>query len=292
MAPSPAGLAVGAGARSVVRSVQSGRTMSMRPLLASSLVALAIGFLGGEASAAPNPCGGIELTAISSCRIETSGGCKAKCEPLSLVAACDGQCNLSTETKCTGSCQADCETKCNVDPPKFNCTASCATDCRARIAVQCKGDKDETECRSYCDAMCDSDCDAQCNAVAPQADCKAKCEGSCSGSCETDANFSCTYTKCSVDLQGGCQVACDAPDGALFCDGQYLAVSDLPACIEYLATNFKVTVDVKASASASASTNNVSCAITDGPAAPLGWLAALGAAVAARVRSRRPGRGR
>ena len=98
--------------------------------------ALSLAFLlsSADASAAANPCGNIELTAISSCRFETSGGCKAKCEPISLVASCDGQCNLSTETTCTGSCQGDCEASCTADPPKFNCTATCTANADERQA--------------------------------------------------------------------------------------------------------------------------------------------------------------
>jgi MYXO-CTERM domain-containing protein len=87
-------------------------------------------------------------------------------------------------------------------------------------------------------------------------------------------------------MKGGCEVACDAPDGALFCDGQYLAVSDLPACLEYLATNFKI--EVKGSASASASASSAGCSVADGPAASLGWLsAAFGALTLLGTRRRR-----
>lgn len=246
----------------------------MSPANFLPILSLALLLVSTSAAAATNPCGNIELTAIGSCKIETSGGCKAQCEPLSLVASCDGQCNLSVDTKCSGTCQADCEAKCNVDPPKFNCQAQCTSDCRARIAVRCESEQDKAGCQSYCDAMCDTDCRTQCDPVAAMADCKGKCQGSCSGSCETDANFSCSYTQCSAQLKGGCQASCDAPEGALFCDGQFINVSDLAACAEYLATNFKVSVDLKASASAKADGTGASCAVSGGPASSLGWLAA------------------
>ena len=113
----------------------------------------------------------------------------------------------------------------------------------------------------------------------PQADCEARCQGACGGSCETQANFDCSLA-CSADIQGGCEVDCDEPTGALFCDGQYIAVQDLSGCAAYLVDNFQIDVEVYAGASAT-------CAAA--PGEHVGWagLLPLGLAAAATVARRR-----
>ncbi len=244
-------------------------------------LALPLAFAAGSAEAASRQaCGNIELLAVGECHFEFEGGCKAKCEPLNLVAACDGKCNLDISVECKSDCSGSCQTECQVDPGKFDCKASCRTDCNAQVAARCNSG--DNECISYCEADCESNCSAQCDVVAPKADCETKCNGCCSGSCETDANFDCSL-KCSVDLQGGCEVACEKPEGALFCDGQYIAVNDLSECIQYIQESFNYKVEVKAEASAS-----VSCAASNG-ASSAGGLALLGlaAGVAAARRRRR-----
>ncbi|RYE81544.1 MAG: hypothetical protein EOO74_00450 [Myxococcales bacterium] len=258
--------------------------MTLSRFLTTGLFSLSLGLLAVDASAATNPCGNIELTAIGSCELRTSGGCQADCTPLSFVAACDGQCNASASATCQGSCQASCEAECNVKPAAFSCQGQCTTDCRARIAVQCEGEADQAGCRSYCDAMCDTDCQAQCNVVAPEADCKAKCQGSCGGSCETQANFDCTYD-CSAELKGGCDVSCEAPQGALFCDGQFINVTNVEECLAYVASNLQIEGSAEAS-------GTVSCAAAPGPSTPVGGLLAGLGAVVASLAARRARRAR
>src|SRR5688572_13363848 len=117
-------------------------SLRLRPMLFATAAAT-LAFLGAStASAATNPCGNIEITAIGECHFEFEGGCTAKCEPLSFVAACDGECNASIEGGCDVDCQAGCEADCEVDPGSFECSASCETDCNASVAVQCEGDED------------------------------------------------------------------------------------------------------------------------------------------------------
>jgi MYXO-CTERM domain-containing protein len=134
-------------------------------------------------------------------------------------------------------------------------------------------------------ADCNSNCEAQCDAVV-EADCNSQCGGCCSGSCESDANFDCSLS-CTADLQGGCEVDCQRPEGALFCDGQYLAFDDIPACLAWLAENFEIEVEFKVEIEAEASVSGCS---TSGSGssnmAPVGalGLVALGAAVARRRR--------
>ena len=70
--------------------------------------ALAI-FAPAQALAADaDACGNIELVAVGECHFEFSGGCKASCEPVSFVAACDGACNADLDASCTASCATDC----------------------------------------------------------------------------------------------------------------------------------------------------------------------------------------
>lgn len=230
--------------------------------------------LDAAAQASADACGGIELTSISECHFEFSGGCKAKCEPLRFTAACDGQCNASIDATCNSSCDADCAAECNIDPGAFDCRASCTADCNARTAAQCGDDQD---CITYCEADCSSQCEAECNIVPPSADCEAQCSACCTGTCDVDANFDCSLS-CSADLRGGCEVDCDAPEGALFCDGQYIAVQDLPACAQYLLENFDIQLEVEAQASFGPDGFNSSssgCAMTDRHTGPGGFAALL-----------------
>jgi hypothetical protein len=91
---------------------------------------------------------------------------------------------------------------------------------------------------------------------------------------------------CTVDLQGGCQAKCSQPEGALFCNGQYVdVVGSLQDCLDYLST---LEVEVNAHAEAEAS---VSCAAAPGssssaPFAGTG-LAALVAGVGVAAARRR-----
>ena len=189
-------------------------------------------------------CGNIELLAVGECHLEFAGGCRTKCEPIRFVAACDGQCDAQVDVACTSSCQADCKATCEVEPAEFQCAASCKADCGAQVAMECG---DDQECVAYCETACAANCDADCGVVAPSASCESQCQASCGGSCETAAEFECSYT-CSGEIQGGCEADCDAPEGALFCDGQYIAVSNFPGCLEYLADSFEIHVEVRAEA--------------------------------------------
>lgn len=244
---------------------------------ASALVSLS--FAGTAFAGTRADCGNVELLAVGECHFEVSGGCKTKCEPIRFVAACDGRCETSVDVSCTASCRGDCEAACDVDPGEFQCAASCRADCGAQVAMECG---DDQECVAYCETACASNCDAQCGVVAPQADCEAQCQACCGGSCETSSEFECSWA-CTGELQGGCETDCDAPEGALFCDGQYVAVDDLGGCLEYLAANFEIHLSASAEA-------DVRCAAAPGatpPAsAPLAWCAALVGLALSRRRRR------
>jgi len=226
-------------------------------------------------------CGNIELLAVGECHLEFSGGCKSKCEPIRFVAACDGRCDANVSAECTGSCEADCKASCEVEPAEFECSASCQANCGSQVAMECG---DDQACVAYCETACASNCDAQCGVVPPEANCESRCQASCGGSCETAAEFDCSYA-CSAEIQGGCETDCDAPEGALFCDGQYIAVSNFPGCLEYLSENFEIHVEAHAEAHADLQ----ACATVPGRdrGSNLPGLAALASALGLLVARRR-----
>lgn len=214
------------------------------------------------ASAAPGPeaCGNIQLTANAQCEFVTSGGCTAQCEPISFVAACDGKCNASISASCTADCSGSCSAECEVNPGSFDCQASCKADCSADCAGRCSAEDNKAECEGYCTASCDGSCKAQCDVVPPSADCQAQCQACCSGSCDVDANFDCSLD-CSAELKGGCEVQCEAPEGALFCDGQYVDFGqNAEDCVAYLQE--VLNIEVSGYAECSGNTCKAGCSLS------------------------------
>ena len=246
---------------------------SIGKLLVGAAFALAPQLLSGSAHAGIEACNNIEISGSAQCEVVVEGGCVAKCTPVSfraacsaeLYASCDGSCKGSATVDCTASCKADCSAKCAVDPGKLDCRASCSANCGAK---------------------CDGYCGASAN--------KAKCEASCSGSCDAQANFDCQvecqadgFAKCEADLQGGCEAQCTEPDGALFCDGQYIDARDqLRDCLNYLEGVLQIDVEGYASADAECRGNTcsaeaeagVSCAASPAGAPAGSWGAFAGVA--------------
>jgi hypothetical protein len=81
--------------------------------------------------------------------------------------------------------------------------------------------------------------------VDASAECRIDCRAELEGQCESE-------------LKGKCEIACEEPEGALFCDGQYVDHGDnLKNCIAAL--NAVLKVNVKASGSADADCSGNSC---------------------------------
>jgi MYXO-CTERM domain-containing protein len=241
-------------------------------------------FTASEAQAAASleSCGNIHVEAEAECKVEVEGGCTARCEPVNFTAACaaelkascDGDCNVEASAECSGSCNADCMAECEVTPAEFNCTASCQADCSADCSGRCAADSDSAKCEASCKATCSGDCDASCNVTPPEANCEAKCSASCEGSCKAEANVDCQidcqadgYVDCEAELTGGCETQCSKPEGALFCDGQYVdAGNNLEECFAALKAIFDIDVDASGSASCEGNTcmaeGEVSCNCT------------------------------
>jgi hypothetical protein len=69
-------------------------------------------------------------------------------------------------------------------------------------------------------------------------------------------------------MQGGCEAQCTSPDGALFCDGQYVDHGgNLDACVAALEAAVSASVDLSARGSASSDcTGNMCSAEAEGEA--------------------------
>lgn len=263
-------------------------------------------------------CGNIKVEANAKCQMEVKGGCTAKCEPVNFKA----RCNVKAETKCGGKCTAEidaacstecggsCETSCEGDP-SFSCKGSCDANCSADCSGKCEAEANKASCEGSCKASCESNCSASCEA--PQVDCKGKCEASCKGSCKAKANMGCeiecrgtAQAECETELTGGCKAECEKPEGALFCDGQYIDHGgNLDKCISDLNGWLKTKINFQASGSADGECKDGKCEAeakgeascggssiannkTNGSAPfALGLLGTLGAVAVARMRRRR-----
>ena len=286
--------------------------------ITGSLVAVTLMVGPAPAAAQLEACGDIHVEANAMCEVMVEGGCTTMCEPLSFNASCaadlrvgcEGSCDISAEASCTASCDvAACEARCEVDPGAFECHAECTANLSATCSARCEGMAGGGEARARCESSCEAsfsaECDASCSARPPSANCTARCEASCEGSCTAEANIDCQvdcqadgYVDCYAELMGGCMTHCTEPDGALFCDGQYVDHGgNLDACMDALRDTFDIEVDASARGSAMCSGSSctaegeaeVSCAVgwqrpSRGGAAAGGLFAMLGLIVLGRRR--------
>jgi hypothetical protein len=244
---------------------------SFAKLITGGIALIAPLFVANQALAAD--CGWLAEGSLD-CELVTTG-CDVQCTPVKIEAqcgaSCEGSCNVDIDASCTESCEASCMGSCK--PGSIDCEGSCETDCSGRCETSCKGDKDETTCVTNCKGSCQTDCQADCS-VKP-ATCEASCHASCHGSCSAQVDVSCQAScqgKCSGDIEGGCKADCSKVSGALFCNGQYVSVSDLDACV----AEFSLDVDVNATCNGSGCTATASCNTAGASDAPIDF-AALGA---------------
>ncbi|MBI4701771.1 MAG: hypothetical protein HY744_11540 [Deltaproteobacteria bacterium] len=257
--------------------------------------------VGSPARAGIEACGNIDVDASAKCEVKLTGGCTVMCEPISFTAACDakcsGQCNVSLDVECKGSCEAECSGQCEADPGKFDCEAKCEGQCGGECSGKCSSSDDKSACEGSCKATCSGECGASCEVVPPQAKCEAKCEAQCEGYCKAEAKVDCDidcHAGCVVDLKGGCEAACEEPEGALFCDGQYVDDGgNLQECIDSLKAQLNIVVTGQASADCSGSEctaeaeGSVSCATAPQTRGGVAWFAALVAAIGLTALGRR-----
>jgi hypothetical protein len=280
----------------------------MKRSIAGGLIAVGGMLFGLPAHAGIEACGNIDVEAKAECKVEVSGGCVAKCEPVNFTAACAGElygeckgdCDLDVGD-CNVTCEGTCTADCVVEPGDFDCEGSCNGSCEADCSGKC--DSSDSQCEAACKATCSGECSASCEGTPVEASCDAKCKGSCEGSCEARANLDCQidcqamgHLECAAKLEGGCKAACEQPDGALFCDGQYVDHGgNLDDCIDALKAELDIEVDASARGSCSGNKcegeaeASVSCGVAknSGGASDLTGIAALGLfGMVARRRSR------
>jgi hypothetical protein len=247
----------------------------LQPLrLSAAALAVSLAFAAAPAQAGVDACGNIDVHGDVKCEAKAGVDCMAECTPPKLQAACAAKLEVDCQTmctelpsvKCSVDCKGDCEAECDVKPAQFDCEANCSATCHADCTGKCSAADDSAECEAQCNATCSGECSANCKVTPGSADCSAKCDASCKGSCTADANFSCQtncqgegFVDCQAELQTGkCDVQCMDPEGAVFCDGQFVdsggnARKCLDAIDAYLEAHFHV------QASGTSSCNHGSC---------------------------------
>jgi MYXO-CTERM domain-containing protein len=275
------------------------------PLAVSTIVLVAACDNSSSCGASDvNSCGNIQISAQAKCEMELSGGCTVNCTPVHFEAQCyancDGGCDISASATCKGSCQTDCSAQCQASPGSFDCQGSCEADCKGNCSGHCSGQNNTAECQASCEGSCTGDCQASCTGTPPSASCDAKCEASCQGECHAEANFDCQFScqgDCYASLTGGCEADCQSPEGALYCDGQYVDTgNNLECCLSALSAYLEVDVTANGSAACSGGScsaqGSASCSASIGPSPTreglpyfLGGLALAGLGVARRRRS-------
>ncbi len=274
------------------------RRSSSFAALAASIAGAVVALVAGDAHATVvQSCGNLDFSGSETCTLETSGGCTAQCTPVNvdvqcsaqLEASCSGGCNVNIDASCTTSCEASCTGGCSAG--NFSCEGSCSADCEGSCSASCASAGDQTKCKASCQETCGANCQASCSGQPPSCS-PVTCQAACQGSCQAQADMSCQiqcqangYAQCETQLTGGCTAQCSQPQGALFCDGNWVDASDLNQCEQDLQSLLNIQV------SGSASCNGDTCQaqatascgqIAPGQVPPLPTLlAGVGLAVAA-----------
>lgn len=218
----------------------------------------------------------VTISDTSSCHFETSGGCTSQCTPVNFTATCGTECTKTATESCTNECKTTCETECTKQPDTFSCETYCNTDCEAGCMAECDGDS----CAASCQAKCSTECTKECQVHPGATECTTKCSDCCKASCTVQENISCEVD-CVSDLQGGCETKCEEANGGLFCDGQFISISDVADCSFEIKGSVNVDGDVDISTSCSAAPGNSPFNVGAGLAA----IAGLGLLVARRRRN-------
>jgi len=245
---------------------------------------VALSLLALPAHAGDNDCGGIELESIESCDLES--GCQADCAAPNLVAACNGRCDGPSDLACITAGESECASECSGGAggsggsAAFACIDYCEAECLERVSCSVGDDGDCEALVANCDVLCRNTCLDKINA-----NCESQCNAGYAVACAVTAQREC-LVGCSGELRNACREDCGQEDGALFCDGQYIAADNLPACNRFLNRTYDVMFDIEAPQSV-----DLSCTVdAPGQADPLGLLGlvglALGVGIGVRRRSR------
>ncbi|WP_434417975.1 hypothetical protein [Nannocystis pusilla] len=227
-------------------------TIQSTRLIGASMALLALVALPRTARADLEACGGIFLFAEAQCKFVPTEECMTSCEPVAMETACasrlytecEGECTASFEVECVGSCETSCSSQCEADaetedPP--NAMGVCMSTCQQACNDECAGAEHQGECRSACAHTCGESCEPRCGDLDDEVACDTKCSAVCEGSCEASARSECQiscqstrFSECKTEVVDVCSESCTQTGGAIFCDGQFLASSDLQACADEL----------------------------------------------------------
>lgn len=294
--------------------------MSIRVTTALSASALLFGLslLPSQARAASlDKCGGIFLSAASSCEFKPVQECKTTCSTTSVEQVCSAKtstmcsssCTTTDTTSCvktrTDSCKKECETISSKSSHEV-CVSECTDECTSDATSKGKFHGDNNVCGKACAHNCNARCDS-CSTSDQDTECMTKCTSIVENECTEQVNRDCvldcqtdTYESCQTDTVNTCNTSCTDKGGAIFCDGQFLEASNLQDCADQLAAEFSFNIDVNIHATVNGNgtvttTNSDGSKTTSskcsyGPAPRngagmfVGALAALGVVVARRRR--------
>lgn len=225
--------------------------------LASSIFTVGL-LASGAASARLEACGGVFLSGDAHCEFVRDQDCETRCEVTSvetacvasLQSSCDSMCQASAQTQCSQTCEPSCTEECSkVDKPSSQglCRSECADDCQAK----CEGSDNHGRCMACCQQNCNVRCDDHCRSDDTAEVCETKCSPVCTDRCVAEANSSCQidcqtreFESCQTTTVETCQKDCHDTGGAIFCDGQFLNVTNLKDCAAELASQLSIKVDV------------------------------------------------
>jgi MYXO-CTERM domain-containing protein len=228
----------------------------------ASALLLGLSLLPSTAHAkALDRCGGVFLSASSSCEFKPIQECMTTCAVTSVeqvcaqktFSMCNASCTLSDVTTCTQTRSDACTKQCETISTKSShevCTTECTDNCTAHAVSKGKFGGDTNRCHNSCLHDCNVRCDT-CSTTDQSTDCTTKCMSVVQNECTEEVTRDCVltcqtdnYTTCQTETVNTCNTTCQNKGGALFCDGQFIEASDLQACADQLAAEFSFNIDV------------------------------------------------
>jgi hypothetical protein len=231
-------------------------------------------------------CGGIFLSAGSSCEFRRDQDCKETCEVVSveesctaeLYTTCEAGCSAEASVECTETCSPVCVEQCTVAPEAPSSEEICRDNCLAECGDRCATAQNPACCEKACPHTCNKKCKERCSEDDQRVECEPKCVTACDGQCTATTNVSCQvecqtmeWESCQTTIRERCTTSCEDKGGAIFCDGEFLNASDLDRCAAELSAEISITLDVNIDIDTSVDTDgdgdtDVSCAMD--PRAP------------------------
>jgi len=191
----------------------------------------------------------------------------------------------------------ECESTQAADPK--NSRGLCMSECQQDCNGLCAGATNMGQCRASCAHNCAKKCDKHCSDGDSAVLCSEKCGTVCTGTCNARSTDHCqvdcqsaTFGSCETTVVEQCNQRCDTTGGAIFCDGQFLAASDVDACAAELASKLAIQVEVTAKASVKVNGTKVGCSMAASPQTSIPLAAMLVAAIAISATRRRRGQAR